>query len=377
MSKIGIVDAELIDNKKHRFPNLASMKLSAYYKLQGHEVKLITDYNYIDEFDKVYISKVFTKTKVPDEVLKNRRVHFGGTGFFYDRAPPLPDDIEHTKPDYGLYTAYIDSLKQAGASKESTKYYTDYDIGFLTRGCFRQCEFCVNRRYKHCRRHSPISEFTDDSHKKICLLDDNFLACGEWKSIIEQVQETGKRFQFKQGLDERLLTEEKIKEIRTWKYDGNLIFAFDNIEDYDLIESKLQLLRNQYLKRCTFYVLCAYDRGNKYDLNFWQQDIIDLFERIKLLGHYGCYPYIMRYEKYTESPYVGTYINVAQWCNMPQVFNKMSYRDFVIQKDARYIKQSKCMQYYQKSMEIPGIEQYVNSKYFVNWASKNNIIRED
>jgi len=31
--KIGIIDADLIGRKKHRFPNLASMKISAYHKL--------------------------------------------------------------------------------------------------------------------------------------------------------------------------------------------------------------------------------------------------------------------------------------------------------------------------------------------------------
>ena len=29
---IGIVDADLLTRKKHRFPNLACMKLSSYYK---------------------------------------------------------------------------------------------------------------------------------------------------------------------------------------------------------------------------------------------------------------------------------------------------------------------------------------------------------
>ena len=32
---IAIIDADLIGRAKHRFPNLACMKLSAYYKAQG------------------------------------------------------------------------------------------------------------------------------------------------------------------------------------------------------------------------------------------------------------------------------------------------------------------------------------------------------
>ena len=63
------------------------------------------------------------------------------------------------------------------------KEYTDYSIGFLTRGCFRKCQFCVNQKYNHVFLHSPLKEFLDESRKKICLLDDNFLGCKHWKEI--------------------------------------------------------------------------------------------------------------------------------------------------------------------------------------------------
>lgn len=33
--KVAIIDADLIGRKKHRFPNLACMKLSAYHKSGG------------------------------------------------------------------------------------------------------------------------------------------------------------------------------------------------------------------------------------------------------------------------------------------------------------------------------------------------------
>ena len=38
--RIAVVDADLIGREKHRFPNLASMKLSAYYKGLGYDVDL-------------------------------------------------------------------------------------------------------------------------------------------------------------------------------------------------------------------------------------------------------------------------------------------------------------------------------------------------
>lgn len=99
--KIAVLDADLIARKRHRFPNLVCMKLSGYHKSVADEVTLKTDYADLDKFDKVYIAKVFTNTKVPSEVLHRKNVLYGGTGFFYDKAVPLPYIIEHHMPDYG------------------------------------------------------------------------------------------------------------------------------------------------------------------------------------------------------------------------------------------------------------------------------------
>ncbi len=43
--RIGIIDADLYTGKRHRFPNLACMKLSAYWKEQGFETELLLDYS--------------------------------------------------------------------------------------------------------------------------------------------------------------------------------------------------------------------------------------------------------------------------------------------------------------------------------------------
>lgn len=328
---IAIIDADLIGRPKHRFPNLACMKLSAYHKSQGHNVSLVTNYDNIADYDKIFISKVFTDTHVDEEILNLNNVEYGGTGFFYDKAPKLPDEIEHIKPDYHLYDEWVaEKLNQGGKRKDFT-YYLDYSIGFLTRGCFRQCEFCVNKNYKKCERHSSVYEFMDADRPKLCFLDDNFFACPQWKELIAEVKTTGKRFQFKQGLDERLLTDEKIHELMSWPYDGDYIFAFDNIEDKDVIVSKLRRIRELYpatKKHFKFYVLCGYDRNEKWDENFWRQDIIDTFERIKILASYAAIPYIMRFEKCYTSKYAGVYSTVAAWCNQPSIFHKFTYRDY-------------------------------------------------
>lgn len=328
--RIAIIDADLIGRKKHRFPNLACMKLSSYHKSLGDSVTLLTSYNNID-YDKIYLSKVFTDTEVPEHILSLKNLAYGGTGFFYDKAPDLPPEIEHAFPDYHLYDDWVQQKLENGGKRNDYVYYLDYSIGFLTRGCFRKCEFCVNKKYDHCVSHSPLSEFLDDSRPKICFLDDNFFACPQWKEIIAEVQASEKRFQFKQGLDERLLTDEKIHAIMSWNYDKDLIFAFDDIADKTIIENKLARIRELYpttKKHFKFYVLCGFDRAGKYNDSFYKQDIANTFERISILRKYDVMPYIMRYEKAYDCRFKGVYSSIAQYCNQPNIFKKFSYREF-------------------------------------------------
>lgn len=363
--KIGIIDADLIGRKKHRFPNLASEKISAYWKEQGAEVHLKLDYDDLDGYDHIYISKVFTDTPIPEGLVETERIHLGGTGFYFDKAPNLPDEIEHHMPDYHLYDEWIETevrkARAAHEAKEEEKYqkslflkeidsagevevyekipfndksfrhqfkeYTDYSIGFLTRGCFRKCGFCVNKKYDHVFRHSPLEEFYDPSRKKICLLDDNVLGCKYWREILNELIAIKRPFKFKQGMDERLLTDEKCKLLFNGLYDGDYTFAFDKIEDYDVIHDKLQLIK-KYSKanNIKFYVLVGFDSID-------MQDIENMWKRVALLMQYRCLPYIMRYQNKNDTPwknseYKGMYITMARWCNQPSFFKKKSFREY-------------------------------------------------
>lgn len=341
--RIGIVDADLLGRKKHRFPNLACEKIAGYWKEKGAEVELLENFIQILDpiYSQVFVSKVFTDTEIPEWVQESDRVHLGGTGFFFDKAPNLPDEIEHHMPDYHLYDNWIENTVRVArekAHKESKKFneksfrgqfkeYTDYSIGFITRGCFRKCPFCVNQKYDRVFLHSPIEEFYDAERKKICLLDDNFLGCPEWRQILETLQGTGKKFKFKQGMDERLLTEERCKILFKSKYDGHYTFAFDNVEDYELIHQKLQMIRRHTkATNITFYVLVGFKSTDA-------EDIANAFKRIELLLSYKCLPYVMRYMSKDAAPwknskYRAMYIAIARWCNQPNLVKKMTFREF-------------------------------------------------
>ena len=114
--KIGLIDVD--GHSGH--PNLALMRLSAYHKANGDSVAW---WNGFEEYDRVYMSKVFTFTPDIDTVIRAKEVIRGGTGYkIYDS---LPEEIESTYPDYSIYP----NFKAA--------------IGFLTRGCIRKCPWCI------------------------------------------------------------------------------------------------------------------------------------------------------------------------------------------------------------------------------------------
>ncbi|QUH28304.1 hypothetical protein [Vallitalea guaymasensis] len=325
---IGIIDADLLDNGT-RHPNLALMKISGYMKEMGHDTSLLLNYNDVYNYEKIYMSKVFSFTDVPLDYRQFPDIEYGGTGFFEDGGENLPQDIEHHMPDYQLYDPYIAAKVAQGAKPNTYSDYVDYSIGFTTRGCFRKCDFCVNKKYNHVFRHSPLTEFLDKNRKYIYLWDDNIMGYNKWHEVFDELEATGKYFQFRQGLDIRLMTDEKAKRLKTLKYKGDFIFAFDHIQDKELIQSKLKLWRKHINKTTKLYVLCSFDSTNTYDETFWVSDIINTFERIKILMQFGCLPYIMRYERYKTSPYRGMYINLGRWCNQPNIFKKMSFNNFV------------------------------------------------
>ena len=313
---VGILDADKTWAKKPtNFPNLCSLKLSAYHKRLGDKVSLVGDltcnlFDCYENYDKIYCSKVFTNTDVPQYVLNLNNAVFGGTGFYYDKAEKLPDEIEHIMPDYSLYDI-------------------DYSIGFLTRGCFRQCPFCVNKNFKKVEKVADYNEFYDTERtNKIIFLDDNFLGYKDRLSELKRLYENNVKFCFKQGLDLRILDKECAEILFKCRYHKDFIFAFDNVKDYDIIEKKLQMVRNITDKQITMYVLVGFDYDGKWDDAFWLKDFESIDRRCELLFRYNVRPYIMRYEKCYTSDYHRLYVEIARYFNQYNMSALMSFKEF-------------------------------------------------
>lgn len=300
MMRVGLIDVD----GGGRFPNIVLMKIAAWHKAQGHEVSW---YSMFDGwYDKVYMSKVFSFTPDYDYSINATEVVRGGSGYcielidgkeFYhtERDTDLPEEVEHIYPDYSLYPTLT----------EDTAY------GFLTRGCPRGCEFCVvGKKEGRCsRKVADLSEFWQ-GQKNIVLCDPNILACKEWKDLLQQLIDSKAWVDFNQGLDIRLMTEEKARMLSQIKM-KEVHFAWDKYEDKERIIPKLNLFAKHFRlgHRAVVYTLVNFDTTLEQDL-----------ERIYSLRDMGYWAYVMIYDKEHCDP---IYRKLQRWVNMRSTFAKI------------------------------------------------------
>ena len=298
MKKIGLIDVD-----GHNFPNIPLMKISAYHKAKGDHVEWY-DPMFSPHMDKVYVSKVFSFSPDFDYFIDADEVSYGGSGYcislvngkeVFDKSKDieLPPEIEHICPDYSLYGI------------------TDTAYGFLTRGCPRGCSFC-HVEAKEGRRSYKVADLNEfwNGQKNIVLCDPNILTCREWKDLLQQLIDSKAWVDFNQGLDIRLMTEEKaamLKQIKT----KELHFAWDRYQDKDKILPKFKMFKeitgiNE--RNLIVYVLCNFDTTIEQDL-----------ERIYTLREMGYWAYVMLYDK-EHIPKGHTLKKLARWVNNRFVF---------------------------------------------------------
>lgn len=183
------------------------------------------------------------------------------------------------------------------------------------------------------RPYSNLEDFVDKSRPYIYLWDDNFLSYRNWKELLKQLNATGKPFQFRQGLDERVLDEERAIALSKSRYHGDFIFAFDQWKQHDLIERKLKIWKRHCKKTTKFYLFCGYELTEDDDDKLFE-DVYYLFRRIQILMSYGCLGYVMRHADYENHRLGNIYTQIARWCNQPQFYKKMSFEEFILRNQS-------------------------------------------
>jgi len=271
--KVGLIQ---VDGK---MPNLALMKLSRYHKNKGDDVRII-DLSSL-RIDKWYGSKIF----------------MGGSG--YDIKSKLPESIECLVPDY-------------------EKFNVDYSIGFSSRGCIRNCKFCIVSE-----KEGKIREVDMDwiKHSKVILLDNNFLASPKWKEKLQHFIDNKIKVNFNQGLDIRLITEENAEVLAKVKYyDRNFIkrriyFAWDDMKYEKAVRKGIKTLINAGIKpsHLMFYILVGYNSTHKEDM-----------KRFEIIREYGADPYIQIYNNRKDDKWIR---NFARWVNK-RLYKVCEFKDY-------------------------------------------------
>ena len=291
--RIGLYDVD-----SHNWPNLCLMKLSAYHKARGDHVEW---WRPEGRYDRVYKSRVFTDTYSQDTITVTNagEVVCGGTG--YGLGPNLPDAVEHTYPDYSIYPQFPDTA-----------------YGFLSRGCYRNCGFCLVSA-KEGRRSVQVADLAEfwNGQREIKLLDANLLACPDHEKLILQLAASRAYVDFSQGLDIRLITPDNVallNKVRT----KAVHFAWDN-PDIDLtpyFRRFLELTAIKNFRKRKVYVLTNFGSTHEQDLY-----------RVETLRGMGYDPYVMVYDRPSAPPITR---QLQRWVNNKRIFHTVpSFADYI------------------------------------------------
>lgn len=263
------------------------MQIKTYYSGLGMNVSW-----YSPLFSKpsmLYVTKLFDFTPNYDyypscEVVK------GGTGF--DIHSKLPKEIEDIRQlDYSIYPD------------------CDCSIQFFSRGCIRNCPFCVVRQKEgYICPQEPYS--LNPNGKYIDVLDNNFFANPEWKYAVDTLIKWNQPVNF-HGVDARIMTEEHAYWLNKIKRYKQIHIAWDNPKD-DLIPKLKEIIK--YIKpyKLMCYVLVGY----------WSTPEEDLY-RVEKLRELGIDPFVMPFNK--SDKYQKDF---ARWVNHKAIFRTVKWQDY-------------------------------------------------
>ena len=272
-----------IYNLEPKYTNIALEKIKLFYLTHNEGVR---DYNPLEHllFDKIYCSSIFTftdKSYVTDDMI------CGGSGF--DLTTTLRSETEEMKPKINM--------------------------GFATRGCIRNCPFCiVPEKEGNIRVAGDIYDFWDRESKKLIILDNNILALPDhFKYICDQIKNENLMVDFNQGLDHRLLNDEIAEKLRSLRY-KEYRFAFDSINYESSVRKAIDILHKHEIKWSMWYVLVGFDTTYNEDLS-----------RLLMLKSHDQRVFVQRYNNKTN-PF---YTELAGWANQHQLFHKYTFEEFL------------------------------------------------
>ena len=294
-----------------RFPPLGLLKIGRYHEqikkdkvgyVRGNEPKDSSDIRYVNDIkfngepDIIYVTSLFTWAWKPvhvavkhyKDLYPNSKILLGGpyASLFPDKAkesgadviPGLFQEAEDLMPMYEL----IDDV-------------WDGSIIFSSRGCVRKCTFCavpILEKDIHNVKNS-IKHLVYKKHTKIIFWDNNILGAANWRPIFDELQEIGKKVDFNQGIDARLITDEVAEKLSKLKMQYIRI-AYDRQSMGKYVKNAIKKLVNYGVnpRKILSYMMYNYE-----------DDSQDLFERTRDLLNWGATAYPMRYQPVLDKEY--------------------------------------------------------------------------
>lgn len=288
-----------------KYPPLGLIKLASYHRSRGDEVKLVRGLSNDKNFDPdiIHITSLFTYAWQPvhhaiehyHQLIPDAKIDVGGI-----YASIMPDRIKSFYPYVNVH---------AGLFEEAEKYLPSYDILksvdkwkdwdssilFTSRGCIRNCPFCVVPKVEGKMRSviTDITYFVYPKYKKVILWDNNFLASPEWKKNIISLKESGLKIDFNQGLDARLINDDNAQLIADLKM-PIVRMAYDWAGEKKAIFKAVDILEKYGVRRrdILFYMLYNFYDGQKQ----YGDTPEDFLAKIKDIFELGCVSYPMRFE---------------------------------------------------------------------------------
>lgn len=286
----------LIDVDGHHFPNLALMKLSSWHKAKGDNVEWWNGLE-LEPYDLVYMSKVFTFSPDMDHPIKARKIIRGGTG--YKDYGSLPDEIESMRPDYTIYPKWSPA------------------IGFLTRGCVRNCPWCiVPRKEGEIRPAGTWQEIKRPDSREILFLDNNVLASEHGLQQIEEMGHEEVWVDFNQGLDARLITPEVAKLLRRLHWIRFIRLSCDTSAMLPVIERAITYMKEAGIAPSRFWAYMLV------------QDVVEAEHRALALESMGVIPFAQPYRDYDGGEPPDDQRRFANWVNKREAFKSCAFKDF-------------------------------------------------
>lgn len=300
---IGLID---VDGK---LPNLALMKISNYYKSMGEHVEFVRPDAGKYEYDKIYASSIFTKSKTECQKLLEYyedRIEIGGTGWNIEKS--LPKEIESMNPDYDLYTAdmiypNIKGIMTKERKWEKAQQIVNAGIGFTSRGCIRKCPFCfVPKKEGEFRQDQEIKDIINPRSNVIILHDNNLTADPNCIEKLHEIRDRNLIVDIDQGCDVRLMTPEIAQAMSEVHHLRSLHYAWDLMGFENQVLEGIKIM-SKFIPTSRHMCFCLVGFNTSFEEDMY---------RVKKLTEFGVRPYIMRYNERRDDIRLNHF---ARWVN--------------------------------------------------------------